>query len=97
MCSYTRPFNLQLFCNCSRQDFARHLIQETLSTCRGPNTEHVVRVNGNDSGLLGADLKAVFGGNPPPNKLPDALMLPKVESVEHLQQVGNSVPHDFSA
>eukprot|EP00731_Ephydatia_muelleri_P031540 Em0023g47a len=71
----------------NQKDVARHLIQDTLGTCRAPNTEHVVRVNGSDSGLLDADLKAVFGGNPSPSKLPDALMLPKVENTEHLQQL----------
>ena len=58
--------------------------------CRGPNTEHAVRVNGVDSGLLSADLRAVFGGRPTLDKLPEALMLPKVDSVDHLQQVGNN-------
>lgn len=52
-------------------------------------------MNGSDSGLLDADLKAVFGGNPSPSKLPDALMLPKVENTEHLQQVGNFVSRDL--
>ena len=70
------------------------MIRDTLRTCRGPNTEHVVRVNGVDSGLLKADLSAVFAGKPSPDQLPDALMLPKVESVEHLQQVGFAVSCD---
>ena len=46
----------------------------------------MVRVNGVESGEISHDLKAVFMGGADDNK-PDALMLPKCENVEHLEQV----------
>ena len=49
--------------------------------------ELVVRVNGIDSGMMRADLEAVLDGSHDPSCDPEALVLPKVESVEHLQEV----------
>ena len=50
----------------------------------GVKSEYVIRVNGVESGLMSADLRAVFEAGP---REPDALMIPKCESIEHLQQV----------
>ena len=51
----------------------------------------MVRVNGVDSGMMAQDLAAVLGGSGQevgvPSSRPDAIMLPKCDSVEHLRQV----------
>ena len=63
------------------------------SDSQSAHSEHVVRVNGVESGLMHLDLAAVFqqgshdqshdhhGGSP------DAIMLPKADSVEHIAEV----------
>ncbi len=55
----------------------------------GRHQEVVVRVNGVDSGMLQEDLSATLGnsGSGLQGSVPDSLMLPKCESVEHLRQV----------
>ena len=59
----------------------------------GPHQELVVRVNGVDSGLMSLDLKAVLGqshdsgSNVGACRIPDSIMLPKCDSVEHLREV----------
>ena len=48
----------------------------------------MVRVNGVESGMMELDLAAVVGGaSDVPGEPPDALLLPKCDSVEHLRQV----------
>lgn len=53
----------------------------------------MVRVNGVESGLLGEDLEAVFGRSCGSSKeggangIPDSIMLPKCDNIEHLRQV----------
>ena len=56
--------------------------------------ELCVRVNGVDSGLMGLDIEAVFGGRScdlgeEPSRIPDSIMLPKCDSIEHLREVLN--------
>lgn len=53
-----------------------------------------MRVNGVESGLMGADLEAVLGGSCDSSLagggvggIPDSIMLPKCDSVEHLHLV----------
>ena len=83
----------------SLQDLARRLAGDAVATSRasgrGPHQELVVRVNGVDSGLLGSDLEAVLGRSRDSeeegvvsSKIPDSIMLPKCDSVEHLRLVG---------
>ena len=83
------------------QDNARRLVRSAVANCRQPgrvsaDAEVVVRVNGVESGMLHQDLDALFGGGShdpsSPSRdyksgSPDAIMLPKVESVEHLLEV----------
>lgn len=54
--------------------------------------ELCIRVNGVDSGLMGSDLEVVFGGGArqlgeEPSRIPDSIMLPKCDSIEHLREV----------
>ena len=58
----------------------------------GCSSELVVRVNGVESGMMVHDLDTVLSGSGQEgggvvNRRPDAIMLPKCDSVEHLQQV----------
>ena len=61
--------------------------------CSGPNQELVVRINGIDSGLMSLDLEAVLGRSHDFSEegvaegIPDSIMFPKCDSVEHLRQV----------
>ena len=66
--------------------------------CPSVHSEHVVRVNDAESGLLPLDLEAVFKScdpaswshdlsHDPRGVMPDALLLPKVETTEQLQEV----------
>ena len=73
------------------QEAARLNIQEAM-TCVDQRSECVVRINDVDRDMLNQDLQAVFparlqdserGGD----ARPDAIMLPKCESIEHLQLV----------
>lgn len=50
-------------------------------------SEHVVRVNSIDSGLVNLDLREVFKSCDSHKVSPDAVMLPKVETVEHVAEV----------
>ena len=55
---------------------------------RVQHQELVVRVNGVESGMMGQDLEAVVGGySDVDGEIPDSIMLPKCDSVEHLRQV----------
>ena len=70
-----------------------------MSLCRinrhSPHQELIIRINGIDSGLMELDLEAVFGNrsHDPSNEvnglsnIPDSIMLPKCDNVEHLRQV----------
>ena len=72
-----------------------------MATCRhGDSTtatsEHVVRVNGVESGLLNLDLAGVFQpksrdsyseSHDVHTESPDAIMLPKVDCIEHITEV----------
>ena len=62
---------------CGAIEMCRH------SGSQSAHSEHVVRLNGVESGLMHLDLAAVFhhGGSP------DAIMLPKANSVEHIAEV----------
>ena len=52
-------------------------------------TEVVVRVNGLASGLIRDDLRVILRDCP--SNLPEALMIPKVQSAQDLIEVNNSV------
>jgi len=81
------------------------MVQGAIANCRvkgrpSAHCEHIVRVNDVESGLLPLDLEAVFRSHDstswshdlshePRGAFPDALLLPKVESVEHLEQVSD--------
>lgn len=74
------------------QEIARNAIGAAIATCRrgdsaSRHSEHVVRVNGIDSGLLHFDLQAVFKSCDNHGVSPDAIMLPKVDTVEHIKEV----------
>ena len=86
-------------------------MRSAVANCRRPgsvsaNAEVVVRVNGVESGMLHQDLDALFshqGSHDPGSSShdhkggsPDAIMLPKVESVEHLLEV-SSGQHNSTA
>ena len=58
------------------------------------HSEHVVRINGVESGLMHHDLSAVFRSHDASSwshdlrsGSPDAVMLPKADSVEHIAEV----------
>lgn len=81
------------------QDTARRLagsaVANSRKSGRGAHQELVVRVNGVESGLMDLDLGAVLGrshestgeGEEVGGGVPDSIMLPKCDSVEHLRQV----------
>ena len=64
-------------------------MRSAIARCRSVQcpSELVVRVNGVDSGMMRSDIEAIFDGTRDPSSDPEALMLPKVESVEHLREV----------
>ena len=63
------------------------MIPEVLSQLTIPaSTEVTVRVNGLDSSLIREDLQVVLEKSP--NGLPEALMVPKVQSSEDIVEVG---------
>ena len=75
------------------QEKARSLVSSAISNCRtaeslSSRSEHAVRLNGVESGMLQADLGSVFGDRLTIDDTPHALMLPKADSVEHLFEVG---------
>lgn len=71
---------------------ARESIGAAIATCRhgdslSAHSEHVVRINGVESGLMHLDLSSVFRSCDSHMVSPDAIMLPKVDSVDHIQEV----------
>ena len=71
---------------------ARDSVGAAIATCcRGDSfsahSEHVVRVNGVESGLLNLDLSGVFRSCDFHGVSPDAIMLPKADTVEHIAEV----------
>ena len=64
------------------------LAQLTIPTA----TEVVVRVNGVTSGLIKEDLNVILRDSP--SHLPEALMIPKVQSVQDLVEVTTSLLTD---
>ena len=71
---------------------------QALINCRssgqpGSLSEHVVRINGFDSGMLHDDLEAVFcdptgrSETDEVNSVPHAIMFPKCDGVEQLSEV----------
>lgn len=77
------------------QDVARQTIRKTLDSLHLPTVGDVaVRINAVDSGLAGEDLDEILKAE----RLPDTLMLPKVESVQHIQwvrQLFSPEPNNF--
>ncbi len=58
------------------------------ATGYGPHQELVVRINGMESGMMQEDLEVVVGGySDVDGEVPDSILLPKCDSVEHLRQV----------
>ena len=74
------------------QEVARQTIRKALDTLHAPNVRDLaVRVNSVVSGLAEEDLKTVLKAK----RLPDTLMLPKVDSVGHIQWVRCKTWTDF--
>ncbi|CAI8022751.1 Citramalyl-CoA lyase, mitochondrial [Geodia barretti] len=76
----------------NKKDVARKSIGAAIATSRRDDSqsslsEHVVRVNGVGSGLMNLDLREVFRSCDSHGVSPDAIMLPKVESVEHVAEL----------
>lgn len=68
------------------QETARHMIPKALAQLDIPTTtEVVVRVNGLASGLIREDLQVILRDSP--SSLPEALMIPKVQSTQDLIEV----------
>ena len=83
------PLSIASYCP---QKVSRNAIGAAIATSRHRNSasrlsEHVVRVNSVDSGLLHSDLRAVFRSCEGHMMSPDAIMLPKVDTIEHLMEV----------
>lgn len=62
---------------------ARHTILKSIQTLSLGRTECAVRINSVDSGFADEDLKVIFSGE----KIPQTVLLPKVEAKEHLDWV----------
>ena len=72
------------------QETARHMIPKALAHLTIPTTtEVVVRVNGVASGLIREDLHVTLRDCP--TSLPEALMIPKVQSAQDLIEVDLTV------
>lgn len=80
------------------QEKARKCVQQAIINCRSSGlpsskSEHIVRINGFESGMLHDDLEAVFcdpsgmSERDELNGFPHAIMLPKCDSVEQLLEV----------
>ena len=81
------------------QEKARKLVQQAVVDCRASGlpsagAEHMVRINGFESGMLHDDLEAVFCDTTgrdetedQVNGFPHAIMMPKCDSVEQLMEV----------
>ena len=74
------------------QEVARDSVGAALATCRhgdslSVHSEHVVRVNGVESGLLNLDLSGAFRSCDSHGVSPDAIMLPKTDTVDHIAEV----------
>jgi citrate lyase beta subunit len=68
---------------------ARVHVAEALNTIDFKTSECVVRINAVGTGLERDDIKAVFSAQ----RRPDALLVPKVESAEHLRWVANEIDY----
>lgn len=77
------------------QEKARQHVRQALMNCRssGSLSELMVRINGFNSGMLHDDLKAIFcdptrgSEKDEVNGFPNAIMLPKCDSIEQLSEV----------
>lgn len=70
----------------NKKEEARHLVLDYLNQSRTSNTEQAVRINSIGSGLEVGDLQMVLQG-----KNLDTIVIPKVESSEHLAFVGTMI------
>ena len=88
------------------QEKARKHVQQAVINCRasglpGALAEHVVRINGFESGMLHDDLEAIFSDTTGRSEtdqvkgFPHAIMMPKCESVEQLMEVRNGCNRAF--
>ncbi|XP_022103542.1 citrate lyase subunit beta-like protein, mitochondrial [Acanthaster planci] len=78
----------------NRKDVARETIRKSLESLHLPTVGDVaVRINAVDSGLAEEDLKEVLQAE----RLPDTLMLPKVESEGHLQWLADKLSAHFGS
>ncbi|CAG2105997.1 unnamed protein product [Medioppia subpectinata] len=64
----------------NKKEEARHGIREAIQTVPFGRSECAVRINSMDSGFAEEDLNVVFSGE----KIPKTILLPKVETKEHL-------------
>jgi citrate lyase subunit beta-like protein len=67
----------------ANKEEARHTILKSLQTLNLGRTECAVRINSVESGFAEEDLKVIFSGE----KIPQTVLLPKVEVKEHLDWV----------
>lgn len=74
--------NWNIFCLYLKEE-ARSTIRRALDECDFGRTECVVRVNSVTSGLMEDDLGEVLGAR----RMPDTLMLPKVERPQDIDMV----------
>ncbi|XP_035223276.1 citramalyl-CoA lyase, mitochondrial-like [Stegodyphus dumicola] len=71
----------------NKKSEARRVISEIASTHNFGKTEFAVRINSLDSGLAGDDLDEILTSK----KIPDTLMVPKVDSVKHVEWINDTL------
>lgn len=67
----------------NKKSEARHLISEIDDSYDFGRSEYAVRINSIDSGFAEEDLRTILSGK----RLPDTLMFPKVEDVNHVEWI----------
>lgn len=73
----------------SKKDEARQMICQTLPNLDFGRSEYAVRINSIDSGLAEKDLAAILTAQ----RLPETVMVPKVETVNHINWIGEKFSH----
>ncbi|XP_064383467.1 citramalyl-CoA lyase, mitochondrial-like [Halichondria panicea] len=90
LCVDTLAFDLEDGVAVNQKENARRSVGSAIAGCRsvGSKAELVVRINGFESGLVDDDLDAVYSGSHDSGGgLPDAIMLPKCDTPEHLAEL----------
>lgn len=73
----------------SKKNEAREVICQTLQNLDLGRSEYAARINSVDSGLAEKDLAAILTAQ----RLPDTVMVPKVETVWHIKWIGEKISH----